>query len=75
MTYLEQYAPRPASVGEIREFWSGQVDALERHLSTQTWILAAITVLLIAYPLGRLMIPAVLHIAVPDVVRSVLSFI
>ena len=51
------------------------MDALERHLSTKMWVLAAITSVLIAYPIGRILLPAALHLAVPDVVRTVLNLI
>jgi len=55
------------------------VDALERHLSTNTWALAAVTVVVIAYPIARIVIPAILHDIVsgvlPDVVRNVLRLI
>jgi hypothetical protein len=51
------------------------VDALERHLSSSMWALAAVTVVLIAYPIARIVIPAIVHAVVPDVVRTVLSLI
>jgi hypothetical protein len=51
------------------------VDALDRHLSAKTWALAAVTVVLIAYPIARIVIPAVLNGMVPDVVRNVLNVI
>jgi hypothetical protein len=51
------------------------VDALERHLSANMWALAAVTVVLIAYPIARFVIPAVLRAVVPDVVRTVLNLI
>jgi len=72
MTDREQYAPSPASEAQ---FWSAHVDALERHLSANTWALAAVTVVLIAYPIARIVIPAVLNGIVPDVVRTVLNLI
>ena len=75
MTNLEQYASGPLSAAQFGEFWSAHVDALEHHLSTKKWVLAALTVVLIAYPVGRILIPAVLHLAVPDVVRTVLNLI
>ena len=75
MTHLEQYASGPASAAQFCEFWSAHVDALEHHLSTKTWVLAALTVVLIAYPIARIVMPAVLHFAVPDVVRTVLNLI
>jgi hypothetical protein len=51
------------------------VDALDRHLSTDTWALAAVTVVLIAYPIAQIVIPAMLHGVVPDVVRTVFHLI
>ncbi len=75
MTHREQYAAYPTSAVQFCQLWSAHVDALERHLSANTWALAAVTVVLIAYPIGRIMIPAVLHGIVPDVVRTVLNLI
>jgi hypothetical protein len=51
------------------------VDALDRHLSTDTWVLAAVTLVLAAYPIARIAIPAMLHGVVPDVVRTVFNLI
>lgn len=42
---------------------------------SNTWALAAITVVLIAYPIARIVVPAVVHAVVPDVVRTVLNLI
>jgi hypothetical protein len=75
MTPLEQYAPGPVSGGQLRLFWAAQVDALERHLSAKRWALTAATLVLIVYPVARIVIPAVLHAVVPDVVRTVLNLI
>jgi hypothetical protein len=75
MTDREQYAPGPADGAQFRLLWSAHVDALERHLSTNMWALAAVTVVLIAYPIARFVIPAVLQAVVPDVVRTVLNLI
>ena len=74
MTTLEQYVPGPGS-RELRLFWSARVDALDRHLSTDMWALATVTVALIAYLIARLVIPGVLQTVVPDVVRTVLHLI
>ena len=63
------------TLAQLRRFWSAHVDALERHLSANTWALEAVTVVLIAYPIARILIPAVLHGIVPDVVRTVLNLI
>jgi hypothetical protein len=51
------------------------VDALDRHLGSDTWALAAVTVVLIAWPIARIVIPAVLHGIVPDAVRTVLNLV
>jgi hypothetical protein len=75
MSNREQYSMGPASAAQVCRFWSAQVDALDRHLSANTWALAAVTVALIAYPIARIVIPALLHGIVPDVVRTVLNLI
>ena len=75
MNYHEQYTLTPASTMQFCRIWSAHVDALERHLSVNTWALVAVAVVLIAYPIARIVIPAVLHFAVPDVVRNVLNLI
>jgi hypothetical protein len=75
MNNLQQYAPGPASTVQFFRLWSAHVDALERHLSAKTSALAAVTAVLIAYPLARIVIPAILHSIVPDAVRSVLNLI
>jgi len=80
MNYHEQYKPGPASAVQLCQFWSARVDALEHHLSANTWALAAVTVVVIAYPIARVVIPAILHDLVPhgivpDVVRTVLNLL
>jgi hypothetical protein len=75
MTDRTQYTPGLASPAQVCRFWSAHVDALERHLSANTWALAAVTVVLVAYPIARIVIPAVLHSIVPDLVRTVLNVI
>jgi hypothetical protein len=75
MAAREQYIPGPACGAQFCRFWSAHVDALERHLSAKTWVLATVTVVLIAYPIARFVIPAVLNGIVPDVVRNVLNVI
>ncbi len=72
MVARKPYKPDPAFGAQTSQFWSAHVDALERHLSANTWALAATTVVLIAYPIARILIPAVLNGIVPDVVRNVL---
>lgn len=75
MVRREQYIPGPACGAQFSRLWSAHVDALDRHLSANTWALAAVTVVLIAYPVARIVIPAVLNGIVPDVVRTVLNLI
>jgi hypothetical protein len=75
MTARRQYAQGPASAAEFCQLWSAHLDALDRHLSAKMWALAAVAVVLAAYPIARIVIPAVLHAVVPDVVRTVLSLI
>jgi len=45
------------------------------NLPTKTWLLLVVPAVLIAYPVVRIVVPAVLHAVVPEVVRSVLSVI
>jgi hypothetical protein len=75
MNNREQFSIGPAGAVQFCQFWSDNVDALERHLSAKTWALAAVTVVLIAYPIARIAIPAILHGVVPDVVRTVLNLL
>jgi hypothetical protein len=51
------------------------VKAYLAKLPTNTWALGALTVVLIAYPIARIVVPAVLHAVVPEVVRTVLNLI
>jgi hypothetical protein len=75
MNHREQYTPDPASAVQFCRFWSAHMNALERHLSANTWALAVVTVVVIAYPIARIVIPAILDGIVPDVVRTVLNLI
>jgi hypothetical protein len=75
MSDRKLYAPGPASAPQFCQFWSARVDALERHLSAKAWALTAVPVVLIAYPIARIVLPAVLHCIVPDVVRNLLNLI
>jgi hypothetical protein len=45
------------------------------NLPTKTWILLVVPAVALAYPIARVVIPAVVHAVVPEVVRSVLSVI
>ncbi|HEY6337226.1 MAG TPA: hypothetical protein VIW68_01910 [Candidatus Sulfotelmatobacter sp.] len=75
MTDREQYALSPASAAQFCRFWTDHVDSLERHLSTDWWVLLAVTVLLIAYPIAQFVFPAVLRCIVPNLVRIVVNLI
>jgi hypothetical protein len=80
MTNRMQYSPVSASAMQACQLWSDHVDALERHLSANTWAMAAVTVVLIAYPIARLVMPAIVHDVaahgiVPNSVRTVLNLI
>jgi len=80
MNYHEQYMLGSVHAVQFCRYWSAHVDALERHLSARTWALAAVTVVLISYPIARIAIPAILsgivtQGIVPDVVRAVLKLI
>jgi hypothetical protein len=75
MAACDKYIPNPACEAQICRFWSAQLDALDRHLSAKAWALAGVILVLIAYPVARIVIPAVLNGIVPDVVRNVLDFI
>jgi hypothetical protein len=80
MSDREEYTTVPVSAQQFCQFWSAHVDALDRHLSASTWALGAVTGVLIAYPITRIVIPAIIHgfVAhgiVPDMVRTVLKLI
>jgi hypothetical protein len=45
------------------------------NLSTRTWLLLVVPLVVLAYPIVRIVVPAVLHAVVPEVVRSVLHVI
>jgi len=45
------------------------------NLPTKTWLLLVIPAVVLAYPVARFVVPAVLHAVVPEVVRSVLKVI
>ncbi len=65
----------PADAAQLCRLWSAHVDALDRHLSAKMWALVAFTAVLMAYPVARIWIPAILHDIVPNVVRTVLHLI
>lgn len=45
------------------------------NLPTKTWVLIVVPAVVIAYPIVKIVVPAVLHAVVPEVVRNVLSVI
>lgn len=45
------------------------------NLPAKTWTLLAVPLIVIAYPLAVVILPAVVHAVVPEVVRTVLSLI
>ena len=45
------------------------------NLPTKTWLLIVVPSVILAYPVGRIVLPAVLHAVVPEVVRNVLNVI
>jgi hypothetical protein len=59
--------PYLATVSVMKAYFS--------KLSTRTWVLLVLPAILVAYPVARIVIPAVIRAVVPDVVRSVLSVI
>jgi hypothetical protein len=75
MTSRKPYAPIPANTAQFSDLWSAHVNVLERHLSINTWTLKAVPVVVIVYPIARIVVPAILHAVVQDVVRSVLNLI
>ncbi len=42
------------------------------NLSMRTWLMIVLPALAVAYPIARLVFPAIVHAVVPDVVRTVL---
>jgi hypothetical protein len=45
------------------------------NLPTKMWLLLVVPAMAIAYPIARVVIPAVVHAVVPEVVRNVLTVI
>lgn len=45
------------------------------NLPTKTWVLIVVPAVALAYPIVRIVISAVVHAVVPEVVRTVLSVI
>ena len=49
--------------------------SLFHNLPMRTWVLLVVPAVVIAYPVVKIVIPAVVHAVVPEVVRTVLSVI
>jgi hypothetical protein len=45
------------------------------NLPTKIWLMLAVPAIVIAYPVVRIVVPAVIHAVVPEAVRTVLSVI
>jgi hypothetical protein len=45
------------------------------NLPMKSWMLLVVPALVVAYPVARIVVPAVIHAVVPEVVRNVLSMI
>lgn len=73
MSYLARYTQRQTCAAQSSSCWSTHVDALERHLSVNTWALKAAAIALITYPIARIVIPVLESVVLPDVLRTVLN--
>jgi len=51
------------------------VKAYFNNLPMKTWLLLVVPTLAIAYPIARVVVPAVIRAVVPEVVRNVLNVI
>ena len=43
------------------------------NLPMRTWLLIAVPAVVLAYPLVKIIVPAVVHAVVPEIVRTVLT--
>ena len=68
----------------MRELFSLSVRNLSRedvmkpyftNLPTRIWLMLVVPAVVIAYPVVRIVVPAVIHAVVPEAVRAVLSVI
>ena len=61
----------------VGPYWLGEdvMKAYFTNLPTRTWLLLVVPAVAISYPVVRMVIPAVLHAVIPEVVRSVLRVI
>jgi hypothetical protein len=53
----------------------GSMKAYFNNLTMKTWLLLVVPALAIAYPIARVVVPAVVRAVVPEVVRNVLTVI
>jgi len=57
---------------------SQREDAMKTYLENlplRTWLVLALSVIALGYPIARMVLPAVVHAVVPEVVQSVLKVI
>jgi len=45
------------------------------NLPTKRWLLLVMPAVVLAYPVGRIVVPALVHAVVPEVVRTLLQVI
>ena len=45
------------------------------NLPTKVWLIFVVPAVALAYPIGRVVVPAVVHAVVPEVVRTLLKVI
>src|SRR5579863_6802683 len=64
--------PKRPSVSNPRE---SVMKAYFTNLSARAWLLLVVPAVVLAYPVAQIVVPAVLHAVVPEVVRSVLRVI
>jgi hypothetical protein len=65
----------PTVIRNYRKRKKKEMKAYFTNLPTKTWLLLVVPALLIAYPVGRVVVPEVVNAVVPEVVRTVLSVI
>ena len=53
----------------------GCMKAYFTNLPTRMWLLLIVPAVVVAYPVARIVVSAVIHAVVPEAVRTVLSFI
>ena len=60
---------------EMRLIVDAVMKAYLEKMPTKTWVLLVVPAVALAYPIATIVVPAVLHAVIPEVVRSVLSVI